>query len=440
MRIGITCYPTHGGSGVVATELGKHLAQRGHEVAFISYSTPLRLTDLPPRVSFHEVDIVEYPLLKNFPYTLALASKMADVARMKELQILHVHYAIPFAAAALLARQIVPELDLKIVTTLHGTDVTLVGNNPSFRPVTTLAIEHSDAVTAVSHFLKEETLRQFPVQREIDVIYNFIDPVRHDRPIPFCIPPLDCPGQHTLMHISNFRPVKRVGDVIQIFARVAQKMEARLIMVGDGPEAGRAMQMARDLGIADRVRFTGVVGSVAPLLQAANLLLLPSETESFGLVALEAMASGVPVIASDVGGLPEVIEHGVCGYLAPVGDVDQMAEYAVRILSDCEMCQSFSRAARQRAVEHFDYHNIIPQYEAVYERVLSRETRKERTMDWISFLNVMIEDEKAAMNKYRIALEKADSEPLKTVLKRLMDEESFHIDFLEQEIRRLEAS
>jgi N-acetyl-alpha-D-glucosaminyl L-malate synthase BshA len=370
MRIGITCYPTHGGSGVVATELGKHLAQKGHEVAFISYSTPLRLTELPARVSFHEVDIVEYPLLKNFPYTLALASKMAEVARMRQLQVLHVHYAIPFAAAALLARQIVPELDLKVVTTLHGTDVTLVGNNPSFKSVTTMAIENSDAVTAVSYFLRDEAYRQFSVNKEIEVIYNFIDPARHERPIPPCIPPRNCPEQLTLMHISNFRPVKRVPDVVRVFAQVVEKLDARLVMVGDGPDAGLVRQLAEDLGVIDRVRFTGVLDGVAHLLRAANLLLLPSQTESFGLVALEAMASGVPVVASDVGGLPEVVEHGVCGFLAPMGDVTKMAEYAVQILADCTTCRAFSRAARERAVEHFDYRDIIPKYEAVYERAL----------------------------------------------------------------------
>ena len=370
MRIGITCYPTHGGSGVVATELGKHLAEAGHEVAFISYSTPLRLTDLPPRVSFHEVDIVEYPLLKNFPYTLALASKMAEVALMKHLQILHVHYAIPFAAAALLARQIVPELDLKVVATLHGTDVTLVGNNPSFKMVTTMTINNVDAVTAVSHFLREEAYRQFGVQRDIDVIYNFIDPDRHGRRIPPCIPPRTCPEQKVLMHISNFRPVKRVGDVIKVFARVSEKLDARLVLVGDGPDAGQARQLAEDLGVVDRVTFTGVLDGVADLLRAADLLLLPSQTESFGLVALEAMASGVPVVASDVGGLPEVVEHGVSGFLAPMGDVTKMAEYAIQILSDCDLHRAFSTAACKRAMEHFDYHDIVPQYEAVYKRVL----------------------------------------------------------------------
>ena len=370
MRIGITCYPTHGGSGVVATELGKHLAAKGHEVAFISYSAPLRLAEIPPRVSYHEVESFEYPLLKNFPHTLALASKMVSVAQMKGLQILHVHYAIPFATAALLAKQVAPELDLKVVTTLHGTDVTIVGNNPSFKPITKMSIEQSDAVTAVSRFLKEETYRQFQVKKEIDVIYNFIDPDRHEYLSPHCIPPLDCPEQATLMHISNFRPVKRIADVVKIFARVNEKLEARLIMVGDGPDSCLALQTALDLGVADRVRFTGVVERVEPLLKEANLLLLPSETESFGLVALEAMASGVPVIASDVGGLPEVVKHGCTGYLAPVGDVDAMAADAIRLLSDASLYASFSAEARRRAVEHFGYLDVIGQYEALYERVL----------------------------------------------------------------------
>lgn len=355
----------------MATELGKYLAQRGHEVAFVSYSTPLRLTELPPRVSFHEVDIVEYPLLTNFPYTLALASKMAEVAQLKQLQLLHVHYAIPFAAAALLARQAVPELDLKVVTTLHGTDVTLVGNNPSFRPVTAMAINQSHAVTAVSSFLRDEVYEQFAIQREIDVIPNFVDPDRHAGRRPPCIPACSCPDEFTLMHISNFRPVKRVGDVVRVFARVCETLQARLVMVGDGPDAGLARQLARDLGVIDRVLFTGVVDGVTDLLREANLLLLPSEAESFGLVALEAMASGVPVVASDVGGLPEVVQHGVTGFLAPLGDVDQMAAYAVQILSDCATCRAFSRAGRQRARDHFDYRDIVPQYEAVYERVLA---------------------------------------------------------------------
>ena len=371
MRIGITCYPSHGGSGVVATELGKHLAARGHEVAFISYSAPLRLSQLPPRVTLHTIDALDYPLLKNFPYTLALASKMASVAREQELQVLHVHYAIPFTAAAALACQMAPELDLKVVTTLHGTDVTLVGNTPTFKPVVTLALQQSHAVTAVSRFLRDEAYRTFGQHREIEVIYNFIDPQRHQAAPPACLPPPERPDQVTLMHISNFRAVKRVTDVVRIFARVCQRLDARLVLVGDGPESCRALQTALELKVADRVQFTGIVEQVEPLLQRADLLLLPSETESFGLVALEAMASGVPVVASAVGGLPEVVEHGRSGFLAPVGDVEAMAEHALAILSDCEVRARFAEAARQRAATIFDYRQIVPQYEALYERVIA---------------------------------------------------------------------
>lgn len=376
MRIGITCYPSHGGSGVVATELGKHLAERGHEVAFVSYAAPLRLSQLPPRVTLHEIDAVDYPLLKNFPYTLALASKMAQVARERQLQVLHVHYAIPFTAAAALACQMAPELGLKVVTTLHGTDVTLVGGTPTFKPVMILALQQSDAVTAVSRFLRDEAYRQFGAQREIEVIYNFIDPERHAYARPACIPPLDRPDQVTLMHISNFRPVKRVVDVVRVFAQARRRLQqqgldARLVLVGDGPDSCRALQTALELRVADRVQFTGIVERVEPLLQTADLLLLPSETESFGLVALEAMASGVPVVASEVGGLPEVVEHGRSGFLAPVGDVEAMAEYATALLADCETRTTFARAARERAATGFDYHHIVPQYEALYERVIT---------------------------------------------------------------------
>jgi N-acetyl-alpha-D-glucosaminyl L-malate synthase BshA len=370
MRIGIACYPTHGGSGVVATELGKQLAKRGHQVAFISYAAPLRLAELPPHVSFHEVEIEEYPLLKQFPYALALASKMSEVARMQRLQILHVHYAIPFGAAALLAKQITAGLDLKVVTTLHGTDITLVGNNASFKPVTTLTIERADAVTAVSHFLRKETRRQFGVRCKIDVVYNFIDPVLRAREISPCIPACDSTQQVTLMHISNFRPVKRIRDVIMIFAKIAAVMDARLILVGDGPDSPVAEQTATELGVRNRVTFLGVVDKVAPILQAADLFLLPSETESFGLAALEAMASGVPVIASDIGGIPEVVEHGVTGYLAPVGDIDRMSAYAIELLSDRSQREGFARSAMERANRVFDYRRIVPQYEAIYERVL----------------------------------------------------------------------
>ena len=371
MNIGICCYPTHGGSGVVATELGKQLAARGHEVAFISYAAPLRLTDLPPRVSFHEVEIEQYPLLKHFPYTLALASKMAEVAKLKKLDVLHAHYAIPFGAAALLAQQIVGGRRLKVVLTLHGTDITLVGNNASFKPVTTLTIQAADAVSVVSQYLRDETRRQFPIERDLEVIYNFIDPERHEQEPCHCIPECAQPEERTLMHISNFRPVKRIQDVVRIFAKVAERIDSRLILVGDGPEAPVARELADELGVLDRVTFVGVVDRVAPLLATADLLLLTSSTESFGLVALEAMASGVPVIASDVGGIPEVVEHGVTGFLAPMGDIDRMAEHAIALLQDRDMHGRFCSAARKRAVENFDQNELVSQYETLYERVIS---------------------------------------------------------------------
>jgi len=370
MRIGICCYPSHGGSGVVATELGKGLADRGHEVAFISYASPLRLTELPPRVSFHEVEIEQYPLLKHFPYTLALASKLAEVAEVKDLDILHAHYAIPFGAAALLAKQIVHHRDLKVVLTLHGTDITLVGNNASFKPVTRMTIERADATTVVSQFLKDETIRQFDTQRELAVIYNFIDPDRHQlEPCP-CIPQCTDRSRKTIIHISNFRPVKRIRDVIATFANISKAVDSRLILAGDGPDAPVAREMAQQLGILDQITFVGVVDRVAPLLARADLLLLPSSTESFGLVALEAIASGVPVIASDVGGIPEVIEHGKTGYLAPVGDVAAMSEYAIRLLQDEAQHARFSADARAQARQRFDYQLIIPQYERLYEHTL----------------------------------------------------------------------
>jgi L-malate glycosyltransferase len=370
MRIGICCYPSHGGSGVVATELGKHLAERGHDVSFVSYAAPLRLGALPARVSFHEVEIEEYPLLQHFPYTLALASKLAEVVETNNLDVLHAHYAIPFGAAALLARQIVADRNLKIVLTLHGTDITLVGNNASFKPVTKMTIDHVDAVTVVSQFLKDETIRQFDTRRPLEVIYNFIDPERHDLgPCP-CIPQCTERSQKTIMHISNFRPVKRIRDVIMIFARIREVVNSRLILVGDGPDASVAKEMGQELGVFQHMRFVGVVDHVAPLLARADLFLLPSSTESFGLVALEAMASGVPVIASQVGGLPEVVEHGRTGFLAPVGDVEAMASYAIRLLQDPAEHRRIAAKAQEQARDRFDYRLIVPQYERAYERAL----------------------------------------------------------------------
>ena len=370
MRIGICCYPTHGGSGVVATELGKHLAARGHEVAFVSYDTPLRLSDLPPRVSYHEAEIEQYPLLKHFPYTLALASKLAEVVRLKDLDILHAHYAIPFGAAALLAKQIVADHPLKVVMTLHGTDITLVGNNASFKPVTRMTIDRADAVTVVSQFLEDETRRQFGVTRDLNVVYNFIDPDRHDIKATPCLTQGVPEGQKTVMHISNFRPVKQIRHVIRVFAKIAEKIDARLVLIGDGPDASVVCELGEELGISDRIKFVGVVDRVAPLLAAADLFLLPSSTESFGLVALEAMASGVPVVASHVGGIPEVVEEGVNGYLAHPDDVDTMAERALRLLTDERLHQQFAAAGRDRARKLFHYQSVVPQYEAVYQRLL----------------------------------------------------------------------
>jgi L-malate glycosyltransferase len=283
---------------------------------------------------------------------------------------MHVHYAIPFAAAAINARQVAPELDLKVVTTLHGTDITLVGSSPSFKPVTQWSIEQSDSVTAVSRYLRDETYRQIPVNKEIEVVHNFIDPDRHEVHPPTCIPEKSSDAQLTLMHISNFRPLKRTDDVVRIFARVRESLDVRLVLVGDGPEYGRTRDLVETLGLADFVRFVGVVDDVVPLLAAADVLLLPSETESFGLVALEAMASGVPVVASDVGGLPEVVEHGVTGFLAPVGDVDTMAGYCLQLLADRCNGGIYGANARKRAAEKFDYKSIIPQYERIYQRLL----------------------------------------------------------------------
>ncbi len=362
MRIGISCYPTHGGSGVVATELGKHLAERGHEVSFISYSSPLRLTQRPAGVCFHEVTIEEYPLLKQFPYGLALASKMVEVARTHDLDVLHAHYAIPFAAAAVLARLMMSERHLKVVTTLHGTDISLVGGNRSFRPVTAWAIESSDAVTAVSSYLRRETYRCFDVKREITVIPNFIDPQRY-------VPSSERSHPPTLVHVSNFRPLKRTKDVVEIFQKVAARTDARLALVGDGPDLSEVMYRIEQHGLADRVTYHGVVDEVAPILSQARLFLLPSENESFGLAALEAMAAGVPPIATRVGGVPEVIEDGVSGYLCPVGDVDAMAERCIELLGDPARLERFSRAARERAVSAFHFEPIVARYEDLYRKV-----------------------------------------------------------------------
>ena len=369
MRIGISCYASHGGSGVVATELGKHLAERGHEVAFITYAAPFRLGLTPPRISLHEVEINEYPLLRNFPYTLALASKMAEVVRAHKLEILHVHYAIPFGAAALLARQIAADLPLRVITTLHGTDITLVGNNSSFRPVTKMAIQTSDAVTAVSSYLRSETIRQFDITRPIEMIPNFVDPSPAETSPPCCLEGVLDEGIPVLIHISNFRSVKRIPDVVKIFAAVRQRIDAKLVLVGDGPDAALAHHELEQRRLLEDALFVGVVRDVAPLLRLADVLLLPSEMESFGLVALEAMAVGVPVVASRVGGLPEVVEHARTGFLEEVGDTNAMAARVIEIVSDPSMSAQMQETARRRAAR-FHSDRIIPKYESLYERAL----------------------------------------------------------------------
>ncbi|MEQ1857752.1 MAG: N-acetyl-alpha-D-glucosaminyl L-malate synthase BshA, partial [Longimicrobiales bacterium] len=337
MKIGITCYPTYGGSGAVATELGLALAERGHEIHFVTYAQPFRLVGLHERVFYHEVEMEDYPLFEYPPYSLALAVALHDTARREDLDILHMHYAIPHAAAAYLAKQMLAaERDIKIVTTLHGTDITLVGLHPSFRAITRFSILQSDGLSAVSQFLKNETVRDFSVpEHRIDVIPNFVDTDvwRRDRE-PCHRSKLAPDGQKIVMHVSNFRAVKRVQDVVAVFAKIRAKVKARLVLVGDGPERPRALQLAADLGLGDDVLYLGRHTSVEELLSCADLFLLPSASESFGLAALEAMSCGAPVVASNAGGLPEVVEHGVSGYLLPVGAIDEMAQAGIRILSD----------------------------------------------------------------------------------------------------------
>lgn len=374
VKIGITCYPTYGGSGAVATELGMELSKRGHEVHFISYAHPFRLPHFMERVYFHEVEIARYPLFEFPPYDLALAVTMHEVALRRELDLLHVHYAIPHAASAWIAKEMLgAEHDLKIVTTLHGTDITLVGQERSFREITRFSIGRSDGLTAVSDYLKRETETHFQVAPDdIEVIPNFVDPVRYDRDqYPCRKRTLLGSGEKLVIHISNFRPVKRIRDVVRTFHGICRSVPARLVLVGDGPDRPEALDEAQRLGIAERVIFLGKQDSVAELLACADLFLLPSESESFGLVALEAMASGVPVIATNVGGIPEVVEHGVTGYLAPVGATDEMAEAGIALLRDAEHWLAASTAGRTLAIERFSVDTIVPRYERYYERVLS---------------------------------------------------------------------
>ena len=369
MKIGITCYPTYGGSGIVATELGMELSARSHEVHFITYANPIRLTGDLPRIHYHEVEVSNYPLFQYPPYSLALASRMAETAAAEKLDLLHVHYAIPHSISAWLASRI---LDGKIpfVTTLHGTDVTLVGSDPSFLPITKLSIEQSPGVTTISEYLRAETQRVFSTDKEIRVIPNFVncEIYRPHRDTELRAR-YAAPDEKLLIHVSNFRPVKRILDCVRLLAQLNRETPSRLLMVGDGPDRGPAQALARELGVQDRVIFVGKQLSVAPLLAIADLSLLPSEMEGFGLVALEAAACGVPTIASDVGGLPEVIDSGSNGFLVPVGDVDAMSRAALSLFGDAEKQRAFGEAARHSAETRYAASRIIPQYEAYYEEV-----------------------------------------------------------------------
>jgi L-malate glycosyltransferase len=374
MNIGITCYPTYGGSGVVATELGKALADRGHKVHFISYALPMRLDTFRDNIFYHEVDIPSYPLFEHQLYSLALAGKMVDVMRYEKLDVLHVHYAIPHAVSGYMAKQIVKnELPTKLVTTLHGTDITIVGLEPSFLPLVKFSIEQSDAVTSVSRFLREKTLTNFNIKnREIDVITNFIDTDLYKRTDATRLRQQIAPnGEKVMIHISNFREVKRVPDTVRILSEVRKHVDAKLLLVGDGPQRSEVEHLTRELGLTDHVKLLGKQSALPEILSAADLFLLPSQSESFGLAALEAMSCSVPVVATSAGGIPEVIIHGETGYVAEMGDTNRMAKYAIDLLTNQRKYDRFSEASRQRSVECFRTDLIVPEYEAVYERVVN---------------------------------------------------------------------
>jgi len=375
MNIGITVYPTYGGSGIVGSELGKELAERGHTVHFISSALPTRLTQLSERVRFHEVEMMSYPLFEHQPYTLALATKMADVAETENLDLLHVHYAIPHSISAILAREsLKPHRTLPVITTLHGTDITLVGADRSYLPITRFSIEQSDGVTAISNYLRDRTVREFDVGNHIEVIYNFVncDTYCRDQGTPERRAEFARPDERILVHLSNFRPVKRITDVIEIFDRVHKQFPSRLLLIGDGPDRSVAEWLAVQKGIHDDVLFLGKQDQIYDKLTIADIMLLPSELESFGLAALEAMACEVVPIATRAGGLPEVVDNGKTGYLAEVGDVETMSRYAIELLQDEKRLSQMRKAARAAAMERFCSTKIVKQYEDFYRRVLER--------------------------------------------------------------------
>jgi N-acetyl-alpha-D-glucosaminyl L-malate synthase BshA len=366
VRIGITCYPTYGGSGIVATELGLELANRGHQIHFITYANPIRLGERSD-IFYHEVEVTTYPLFQYPPYCLALASRMAEVAVQYELDALHVHYAIPHSISAMLARgMLAAERRLPFVTTLHGTDITLVGADRSYFPITRYSILESDAVTSISHNLRQQTVDTFAIDRQIHVIHNFVNPAL------YCPGPKTEGGARRMIHLSNFRRVKRVQDCVRVLAEVRKSVDAELWMAGDGPERGAAEQLAQELGVIRSVRFLGKRNDVPALLREASVLLMPSEMESFGLAALEGMASGVVPIGTKVGGVPELIRHGDNGFLCDVGDVEAMAECAVRLFSNRGLLQTMAAAARKDAEERFSTDLIIPRYEALYRSLIEK--------------------------------------------------------------------
>ncbi|MEN9511429.1 MAG: N-acetyl-alpha-D-glucosaminyl L-malate synthase BshA [Bacteroidota bacterium] len=377
MNVGIVLYPTFGGSGVVATELGKALAMKGHTVHFISYSQPARLDFFSENIFYHEVSVLKYPLFEYAPYETALASKMVDIVKTAHLDLLHVHYAIPHASAALLAKFILREqgINIPVITTLHGTDITLVGREATFEPVVSWSINHSDGVTAVSESLKEDTYANFHISRDIRVIPNFIDFSRFSKKPKEHFKKAIAPhGERILVHTSNFRKVKRVEDVVRVFAAVSKAMPARLLLIGDGPERSNIEKICRELDTCDRVTFLGKQEAIEEILSVCDLFLLPSESESFGLAALEAMACEVPVVSSNAGGIPEVNVHGVTGYLSDVGDVESMARHAIGLLSNDDLLQEFRKNALHKAKE-FDLKKILQDYVSYYEEIIAAQVQ-----------------------------------------------------------------
>jgi N-acetyl-alpha-D-glucosaminyl L-malate synthase BshA len=374
MKIGINCYPTYGGSGVVATELGKALALQGHQVHFISYAMPHRLSSFVENIYYHEVEMSNYPLFEHQLYALSLTSKMLEVIEYEELDLMHVHYAIPHAVSGYLAKQILKKSnkDIKLVTTLHGTDITLAGLEPSFLPLVKFSIEESDGVTAVSRFLKEKTITNYHIEKDIEVIHNFIDTKAYKPQVNEVFRKHIAPaGEKVLVHVSNFRKVKRVSDTILILEQVKKEMPVKLLLVGDGPDRSDCERMARELNLQEDVKFLGKQDNLPEILSASDLFLMPSQSESFGLSALEAMACGLPVISSSVGGLPELILQNETGYIAEFGDVDRMAKYTIDLLKNEKKWKVFSKNSRNRAIKNFETNLLVPKYIEYYEKILS---------------------------------------------------------------------